>query len=132
MTNPKWTKEADELLAQEWPKHFSKCAHLFPGRTIKAVRQRAQVIGATCFMWTPEEKRLLSELWPSMGSNCVAAFPTRTKSAVRDKAQEMGLKRASNKRGLTFRQIERGDAPHPRRVARDTYQPSSAIGGNQP
>ncbi len=131
MINQRWTKEADKLLAQEWPKQFSKCAHMFPGRTLKAVRQRAQVIGATCFAWTEEEKRLLAKLWPTMGSNCVTAFPTRTKSAIRDKAVSLGLKRSSNKRGLTFRQMERA-AEHPRCVARDTYQPSSAIGGNKP
>lgn len=102
-----WTTAEDELLASVWQVEFSKCAHRFPGHTIKAVRQRAQVIGAAKPMWTQADERRLAELWPAMGSNCAAAFPNRSKSAVRGKAQELGLRRASSSRGLTFNQMKK-------------------------
>jgi hypothetical protein len=102
-----WTEEENELLASLWQVEFSKCAHRFPGHSVKAVRQQAQVLGLSKPMWTQADERLLAELWPAMGSNCATAFPTRSKSAVRGKAQELGLKRSSKRRGLTFNQMRK-------------------------
>lgn len=96
--NPLWTDEELAILRARYRTGGAKaCAKLLPGRTVVAIRARAEKIGlgrhqAERVLWTEGESRLLEEAFPADGIACLAKFPERTKNSVLGRAYRMGLK----------------------------------------
>lgn len=90
-----WTEAEDGIMRADYKRLGSvACMALLPGRTRKAIEQRAVGLGVShgrCDPWTAEEDAMLIQLWPSMGAGCERLFPNRSKTSVQTRARKMRI-----------------------------------------
>ena len=92
-----WTKEEDEILATYYAKEGTQTANRLQGRTLNAVKNRAQALGLTyrktLATWTTEELKILKEYYPIEGKQIAERLPGRTLKTIQVTAYRLGIKR---------------------------------------
>ena len=119
-----WTPEEDEAVRMHYPLHgpnWDGWAALLPGRTPKAVTQRASVLGVPVLpeirslmsskanskrvgTWTDEELAAIREHYPAHGPSWdgwAEVLPRRSNGAIKGKAKELRLTRCCRQRDFT-------------------------------
>jgi hypothetical protein len=90
-----WTEAEDDIMRADYKRLGSVVVMgLLPGRTRKAIEQRAVGLGIShsrCDPWTEEEDAMLLKFWPEMGAGCSRMFPNRTKTSVQTRARKMRI-----------------------------------------
>ena len=120
----RWTPEEDEALRLHYPLHgpdWEAWKVILPGRTDKAISQRASVLSVPVHpdirslkasaanskranFWTKTEIRLLVDNFAKQGASWNGwneLLPNRTTSAIKTKARELGLIRVDGKKSFT-------------------------------
>lgn len=96
--NSPWTDEELAILRDHYRTDGAKkCAKLLPGRTVVAIRTRAEKIGLGRHQtggspWTEVESQMLEVAFRTEGTACIHRFPERTRNSVLGRAYHMGLK----------------------------------------
>lgn len=96
--NPVWRDEELSILRAHYRTEGAKaCAALLPGRTVVAIRSKAEMIGlgraqAKRVPWTEDERQLLKKTFRAEGTACIARFQGRSRDSVLGCAYRMGLK----------------------------------------
>ena len=98
MIKKQWTKEEDEILVNNYTRLGpTDCAALLEGRTVIAIKNRAQSLGLIfrkeMFGWTDEEMDILRKYYPIEGKRVAARLPNRTISTIQVTAHRAGIKR---------------------------------------
>ena len=90
-----WTDAEDDIMRADYKRLGSVVVMgLLPGRTRKAIEQRAVGLGVShsrCDPWTDEEDAMLLKFWPEMGAGCARMFPNRSKTSVQTRARKMRI-----------------------------------------
>ena len=95
---PTYEKVEDEILVNNYTRLGpTDCAALLEGRTVVAIKNRAQSLGLIfrkeMFGWTDEEMDILRKYYPIEGKRVAARLPNRTISTIQVTAHRAGIKR---------------------------------------
>lgn len=95
-----WTKEEDEILIKYYAKEGTLVVNRLSGRTINAVKNRAQLLGLihrqALNTWTDAELKILYEYYPTEGKQVINRLPGRTLKTIQATASRLGIKRQRN------------------------------------
>jgi hypothetical protein len=113
-----WTEADDALLRELYPLHGPGAAPHFPGRTRKALCERAGRLKLRVSTnWTPEQDAIIREHYVERGGAYVAALLGKVERAVWSHARLLGLQ-ANRKRPLKVMEPKPPKPPKAPKVAK--------------
>ena len=95
MQKKKWTKEEDILLIKFYPKMGTDIVSKLPGRTVNAIKNRAQYLGILTrpeiIAWTEKELDILKKYYPLEGKKVISRLPGRTIKTIQVMAFRLNI-----------------------------------------
>lgn len=90
---PKWTKEEDQILRENYPTMRKNVSQLLPGRSPAACCIRASNLKISIYSkdWTEEEDNLFREKYPALGEKLFKMLPNHSALSCRAHVDELGL-----------------------------------------